>query len=156
MDKKISLWYDPDVDILEVLWDEAPGTFEPIESDERILERIDENGEALGFMIQEFSTLKAESWIDFHVGGRPRPGLENMTVEMAAREIGVSGSRMRQLLAAGRIQGARKLGRDWIVPTPVRMVPGERGPIGVAGSRPAKSARSSKKPSPAPSATSQI
>src|SRR5437870_2435416 len=95
--KMVSLWYDPEVDILEVIWEKGAGTFESIEADDRILERVDDEGNALGFMIHEFSTVKADSWIDFEIGGKPRTGIENMTADMAAKEMGISHSRMRQL-----------------------------------------------------------
>ena len=49
--------------------------------------------------------------------------------------VGVSYSRMRQLLAEGRVKGAERLGRDWVIPLPVEITPGARGPIGVAGER---------------------
>jgi len=38
------------------------------------------------------------------------------TVEEFARDAGVNPSRVRQLLLAGRIPGARKHGRDWMIP----------------------------------------
>lgn len=34
----------------------------------------------------------------------------------AARALGVSERRVRQLLEAGGVKGAQKVGRDWIVP----------------------------------------
>jgi len=41
----------------------------------------------------------------------------------AARILGVSPMRVRQLLSQGRIKGARKIGRDWVIPAPVRVLP---------------------------------
>jgi len=46
----------------------------------------------------------------------------------AAHELGVNTSRVVQLLLAGRIRGARKIGRDWIIPSPIKVKPGSRGP----------------------------
>jgi len=38
------------------------------------------------------------------------------TVEEYSLDSGVSQQRIRQLAAKGRIQGARKVGRDWVIP----------------------------------------
>ena len=46
-----------------------------------------------------------------------------ITARQAALDIGVSYSRMRQLLKEGRIRGAIKPQRDWLVPSPVEMLP---------------------------------
>lgn len=45
--------------------------------------------------------------------------MPNLTVKQAATELEVTGARVRQLCKAGRILGATKHGRDWIVPAPV-------------------------------------
>ena len=39
---------------------------------------------------------------------------------------------MRQLAGEGRVRGASKADAEWLVPTPVELIPGRRGPIGVA------------------------
>lgn len=39
-----------------------------------------------------------------------------ITVKKAADKLGVNDSRVRQLLLEGRIKGARKAGRDWLLP----------------------------------------
>ena len=52
--------------------------------------------------------------------------------QQAAAEIGVSRRRMGQFLAAGRVVGAKRVGRAWIVPSPVKLTPGRRGPSGAA------------------------
>ena len=49
-----------------------------------------------------------------------------ITAKQAAQEVRVSYVRMRQLLLAGRIRGAFKLQRDWLVPTPVEILPPRR------------------------------
>lgn len=41
----------------------------------------------------------------------------------AAAELGLSLARFRVLLAEDRIEGAHKLGRDWAIPSPVRVLP---------------------------------
>uniref|UniRef100_A0A6M3IWF5 Putative DNA binding, helix-turn-helix domain containing protein n=1 Tax=viral metagenome TaxID=1070528 RepID=A0A6M3IWF5_9ZZZZ len=39
-----------------------------------------------------------------------------MSVETAAKKWRISSQRVRQWLAAGRIKGAVKVGRDWVIP----------------------------------------
>ena len=46
-----------------------------------------------------------------------------VTSHRAAAECGVSLTRIRQLLLQGRVQGAVKMGRQWMVPTPVVLLP---------------------------------
>ena len=45
------------------------------------------------------------------------------TTERAAEDRGVSPRRIRQLLRERRIEGAVKLGRQWIIPIPVVILP---------------------------------
>ena len=53
----MSVWYDDEGDMLEVLWAFREGYFTPTE-DERVLKRLDDDGEVIGFLIHELSTLK--------------------------------------------------------------------------------------------------
>lgn len=55
-----------------------------------------------------------------------------MSVAEAAAELGVTERRIRALCGQGRIEGARRPGRDWVIPRPVRIRPGRRGPKGLA------------------------
>lgn len=55
-------------------------------------------------------------------------GEEITTVAEAAHELGVSERRVRALCAEGRVVGARRIGRDWVIPRPIRVLPGVRGP----------------------------
>ena len=55
------------------------------------------------------------------------------TVREAAIRLGVSERRVRKLARDGRVRGATKAGAEWLIPTPVEMIPGRRGPTGVAG-----------------------
>ena len=41
------------------------------------------------------------------------------TLAEAAAELGLEESWVRRLCAAGRIEGAFKLGRDWLIPRPI-------------------------------------
>lgn len=42
--------------------------------------------------------------------------MANLTVPQAAAELRISAPRVRVLLKTGRIPGAEKFGRDWIIP----------------------------------------
>lgn len=48
---------------------------------------------------------------------------ELLTVPDAARALSVTPGRVRQLLVERRIAGARKVGRDWLIPAPARVLP---------------------------------
>jgi hypothetical protein len=51
-----------------------------------------------------------------------------LTMHEFARRLGVSARRARALAASGRVEGAVKVGRDWLIPASARVVPGTRGP----------------------------
>ena len=63
----------------------------------------------------------------------PADDVANVTVREAAVRLGVSERRVRKLARDGRVRGATKAGADWLIPTPVEVTPGRRGPAGVAG-----------------------
>ena len=46
-----------------------------------------------------------------------------LTAKQAAKETGLSYARIRQLLQQGRITGAIKPQRDWLIPYPVQILP---------------------------------
>ena len=131
--KRVSVSYDHEGDMLEVLWAFREGYFAPTD-DERVLKRLDDDGEVIGFLIHEMSTLKEPSPVEFELASEaPADDVANVTVREAARRLGVSERRLRQLAQDGRVQGATKVGAEWLIPTPVEIVPGRRGPVGVAG-----------------------
>jgi len=131
--RNVSVWYDDEGDMLEVLWGFREGYFTPTD-DERILKRLDDDGEVIGFLIHEMSTLKQPDPVEFELASETSADdVANVTVRQAALELGVSERRVRQLAGDGRIQGATKVGAEWLIPTPVELVPARRGPIGVAG-----------------------
>lgn len=130
---KVSVWYDDEGDMLEVLWSFKAGYFTPTD-DERILKRLDDGGEVIGFLIHDMSTLKRPSPVEFELASEtPADDVANVTVRQAAIELGVSDRRVRQLAREGRVTGAIKTGAEWLIPTPVEVIPGRRGPVGVAG-----------------------
>ena len=131
--RKVSVWYDDEGDMLEVLWAFKEGYFTPTD-DERILKRLDDDGEVIGFLIHEMSTLKQPSPIEFELSPEmPADDVANVTVKQAAVKLGISDRRVRQLAREGRVRGATKTGPEWLIPTPVEVIPANRGPVGVAG-----------------------
>ena len=131
--RRVSVWYDDEGDMLEVLWAFREGYFTPTE-DERILKRLDDDGEVIGFLIHDVSTLKQPSPLEFELGSEaPADDVANVTVREAAIRLGVSERRVRKLARDGRVRGATKTGAEWLIPTPVDVIPGRRGPVGVAG-----------------------
>ena len=131
--RKVFVSYDHEGDMLEVLWAFREGYFTPT-NDERILKRLDDDGEVIGFLIHDMSTLKEPSPVEFELASEsPSDDVANVTVREAAIRLGVSERRVRRLARDGRVRGATKTGAEWLIPTPVELVPGRRGPVGVAG-----------------------
>ena len=131
--RKVLVSYDHEGDILEVLWAVREGYFTPTD-DERILKRLDDDGEVIGFLIHEMSTLTEPSPVEFELDSEgPDDDVANVTVREAAVRLGVSERRVRKLARDGRMLGAVKIGTEWLIPTPVEVTPGRRGPVGIAG-----------------------
>ena len=131
--RRVSVWYDDEGDMLEVLWAFREGYFTPTD-DERILKRLDDDGEVIGFLIHDVSTLKQPNPLEFELEFEAAPDdVANVTVKEAAVRLGVSERRVRKLARDGRVRGATKTGAEWLIPTPVDVIPGKRGPVGVAG-----------------------
>ena len=131
--RRVFVSYDHDGDMLEVLWGLREGYFTPTD-DQRVLKRLDDEGEVIGFLIHEMSTFKAPSPVEFNLASEaPANDVANVTVREAARRLGISERRVRQLARQGRVRGATKVGAEWLIPTPVEVIPGRRGPVGVAG-----------------------
>ena len=58
MDRKvIKLWYDPEGDYIEVLFEKKEGYFRETENDQ-VMEKVDDQGNVLGFSILKVSALK--------------------------------------------------------------------------------------------------
>lgn len=131
--RRVFVSYDHEGDMLEVLWALREGYFTPTD-DDRILKRLDDDGEVIGFLIHDMSTLKEPSPVEFELESEtPADDAANVTVKEAANRLGVSERRVRKLARDGRMRGAVKAGAEWLIPTPVEVIPGRRGPVGVAG-----------------------
>ena len=59
MASKVRIWYDPKGDYLEVLFSESPGHMRETSHD-AIMERVDEQGNLLGFSVLNVSRLATE------------------------------------------------------------------------------------------------
>ena len=55
-DKRAKVWFDPEGDYLEVMFDQRPGYFRETENDQ-VMEKVDEQGNVLGFSVMRVSTL---------------------------------------------------------------------------------------------------
>ena len=55
--RKVRIWYDPEGDYLEVMFDQKPGYFRETSSDQ-VMEKVDEAGNILGFSVMKVSALK--------------------------------------------------------------------------------------------------
>ena len=69
-------------------------------------------------------TLDRVDWLD--------ESAAMQTTAQTAHQWGLQPSRVRQLCQAGRVVGAKKLGRDWGIPVGATVVPRSHGPQGRA------------------------
>jgi len=56
-ERKVRIWYDPEGDYLEVIFDQKPGYFRETVSDQ-VMEKVDDHGNILGFSVLHVSALK--------------------------------------------------------------------------------------------------
>ncbi len=56
-ERRVKIWYDPEGDYLEVIFDQKPGYFRETASDQ-VMEKVDEAGNILGFSLLKVSALK--------------------------------------------------------------------------------------------------
>ena len=84
--RKVFVSYDQEGDMLEGLWAFREGYFSPTD-DERILKRLDDDGEVIGFLIHEMSTLKEPSPLEFELASEA-PTVDVATSRCERRLIG--------------------------------------------------------------------
>ncbi len=53
----VKMWFDPEADFLEVIFDQKPGYSRPTENDQ-VMERVDQDGNVIGFSLLRVSSLK--------------------------------------------------------------------------------------------------
>ncbi len=56
-ERRVKIWYDPEGDYLEVMFDQKPGYFRETSNDQ-VMEKVDEAGNILGFSVIKVSALK--------------------------------------------------------------------------------------------------
>jgi uncharacterized protein YuzE len=56
-ERKVKIWYDPEGDFLEVIFDQKPGYFRETENDQ-VMEKVDEAGNILGFSVLHVRAMK--------------------------------------------------------------------------------------------------
>jgi len=56
-ERKVKVWYDPEGDFLEVIFDQKPGYFRETPSDQ-VMEKVDDQGNILGFSVLRVSALR--------------------------------------------------------------------------------------------------
>lgn len=61
--QRVSVWYDPEGDFLEVIWERKVGYFRETE-DDRVMGKVDLKGNTLGFHMLAVSTLKGASLLE--------------------------------------------------------------------------------------------
>ena len=64
--RKVFVSYDHEGDMLEVLWALKEGYFTSTD-DDRVLKRLDDDGQVIGFLIHEMSTLKQRDPVEFEL-----------------------------------------------------------------------------------------
>jgi len=55
-ERKLRVWFDPEGDYLEVIFDRKPGYFRETDNDQ-VMEKVDEDGNILGFSVLRVSSL---------------------------------------------------------------------------------------------------
>lgn len=60
MDKEINIWYDEEGDFLEVTFEKKEGYYKETEND-AVMEKIDKDGNILGFSILKVSAIKGHN-----------------------------------------------------------------------------------------------
>ena len=54
---RLRIWFDPEGDFLEVIFDQSPGYFRETENDQ-VMEKVDDQGRVLGFSVMRVSAMK--------------------------------------------------------------------------------------------------
>ncbi len=68
MEKEIRIWYDKAGDYLEVLFERKAGYFKETEND-AVMEKVDEEGNIIGFSILKMSALREQRPLSISLKG---------------------------------------------------------------------------------------
>jgi len=66
MEESINVWYDKESDFLEVLFDRKAGYFKETSND-AVMEKVDNNGNVIGFSILKISALKDQNPLSIEI-----------------------------------------------------------------------------------------
>ncbi len=69
MEKKVKVWYDREGDYLEVLFETKEGYFRETE-DDAVMEKVDTDGNMIGFSILKVSKLSEEKTLSVSLKNR--------------------------------------------------------------------------------------
>ena len=69
MGKEVKIWYDEEGDFLEVIFERKVGYFRETEND-AIMEKVDDEGNIVGFSILKVSALKGQKPISVTLSGQ--------------------------------------------------------------------------------------
>jgi len=67
VDREVRVWYDQEGDYLEVIFVRRAGYFRETEND-AIMEKVDEEGNVIGFSILKISALKEQKPLSVRLG----------------------------------------------------------------------------------------
>jgi len=67
VDREVRVWYDQEGDYLEVIFARRAGYFRETEND-AIMEKVDEEGNVIGFSILKISALKEQKPLSVRLG----------------------------------------------------------------------------------------
>ena len=70
--KRVNIWYDPEADFLEVMWEDRSGDFVET-ADGQAHVKVDDDGNVLGFQILALSKLTAPLDVDFEYAVHEEP-----------------------------------------------------------------------------------
>ena len=56
-ERKLKIWYDKEGDFLEVMFEQRAGTFRET-ANPHVMEKVDENGNVIGFSVMRVSALQ--------------------------------------------------------------------------------------------------
>ena len=67
MGKQVNIWYDKEGDYLEVIFERRAGYFRETDND-AVMEKVDEQGNIIGFSILKVSVLKEQEPLSVSLG----------------------------------------------------------------------------------------
>jgi len=66
MEKEVKVWYDKEGDYFEVMFEQKAGYFRETEND-AVMEKVDKEGNIIGFSILKVSALKDRQLLSFNL-----------------------------------------------------------------------------------------